>query len=213
MAAQRREAFTLVEMLLVMTIIAIMIAILVPSVPSIVGAYRANMSQVLMGQLSTGVDAYRRVYGDYPHDTVWWNGTRLEGEGPGYGDCEYLRSQGYESLYLALQGPDGAGWGPTAGDPGILQFGPVPISPGNVGRDADTGRRHFTDGFGRPVLYYKARPGSVHPDINADRPPLSTRYIYLVNQNLWRDQRGADELPFGPNKFGSIVPAKAVTAA
>lgn len=187
-----RTRFTLWELLLLCFVTALLFALLMP-VRSCLFHNGIHLDHVILNQLSFAVDEYHRVYGAYPHDTMWWTGSSLTS---GDRDCEPDQAQGYDSLYLALQGPDGKGWGPTAAAPGIRQFGPIPESPGFVRTNSLTGRPHFVSPAGRPVLYYKARLASPYPDIAQDRPEMDTRYLYPVCRKAWENpasQRGANE--------------------
>jgi len=208
----RMPAFTLIELIIVMSIIALLILIFIPQIPAIMSWYRVHLSHVVMTQLEFGVEEYRRVYGSYPDDLVYWNSTRMMAEG--YGETSHFHTQGYESLCLALQGPDGTGWGPTEDFPGVKEFGPIPESPGYVGTTSinpqwspgalgkkdEFGmiiRTRFEDAFGTPILYYRARIDSRYPDVNDERFVLHNRYVFLVNKEMWWFQRGADELAYG----------------
>lgn len=189
----RARGFTLIELLVVMVIIIALIAIFVPQVPAIMNWYRVHLSDVYMQQLTFGVDMYRKTYGEYPHDTIWWANGRLNW---GTHDVEYLSSQGCYSLYLALQGPDGAGWGPSEKSPDVTEFGPIPESPGFVGKNISNGRTWFEDPFGRPILYYKARVDSKYSYLSTNYDDRQYRYVQLTNRDAWK-QRGADDLPYG----------------
>jgi len=206
------KGFTLIELIIVMSIIALLILIFIPQIPAIMTWYRVHLSHVIMAQLEFGIQEYKRVYGDYPHDLLYWNHKTMRADG--YSDNAYLQTQGYEGLYLVLQGPDGAGWGPTDEFPNIKEFGPIPESPGFVGttsvdtryvpgamgKEDEFGmitRPQFEDPFGRPVLYYTPRIDSRYPDINEDRHITNIRYWFLCNQQAWHFQRGADEVDYG----------------
>jgi len=194
-----REGFTLIELIIVMSIIALLILIFVPQVPAIVRWHRVHLSKVVMTQLEFGLDEYKRVYGEYPHDLVVMhaNGKRMLNSITDSGQCTYLSTQGYYGLYLTLQGPDGTGWGPTADFPGVKEFGPVPESPGFVSRDLKYERPFFEDPFGRPILYYSARMDSHFPYLNSGQASWKHRYDYTVNHTQWRYGAGASNLQRG----------------
>ena len=215
------HGFTLIELIIVMSIIALLILIFVPQVPAIVSWYRVHLSRVIMKQLEFGVEEYKRTYGEYPLDLYRMhadhkrllNGLTDTGGWTDPGACHYGNAPGYYSLCLILQGPDGNGWGPTEDFPAVKEFGPIPESPGFVKRDLRYERTYFEDPFGRPILYYLARMDSKYPDISVDKSHfvLSTRYIYLINDNAWEHggtagaQRGADELAYGTGIMVSDV--------
>lgn len=207
----RHAGLTRLEILLIIVAILLLVAVVVPQLAVVWPHHRSHVSRVIITQLEFGVEEYRRVYGVYPHDTVWWNPAAgaLEGLGPGYAPCEYRRAQGYESLYLALQGPTGSGWGPTAAAPGVRLFGPIPESPGFVGHDPTTGRPHFECPFGRPILYYKARTAGP-PTISSAFAPGDGRHAYEVCHKAWENadrQRGVDEPAGAPYVFQPSSPS------
>jgi prepilin-type N-terminal cleavage/methylation domain-containing protein len=211
----RRHAFTLIELLVVISIIALLILIFVPQIPAIVTWYRVHLSKLLMKQLETGVEQYHQVYRYYPGESL-----ALDGRGR-LKEVGWHESGGFYSLYLALQGPDGAGWGPTEDEPGIKEFPPVLESPGFAdvdrinprwspnawGKPDQYGMRTrslFVDPFGRQVMYYQAHLDSKHPDISSSPYATQLRYNYAANRGAWQDgmeQRGADEVTFGGNFY------------
>jgi len=177
-----RRGFTLIELVIVMGIIAMLILIFVPQIPAIMSWYRVHLSKVIMQQLIFGTDEYKRVYGDYPSEKLNWS------ESGGLVDFG-LDTPGHP-LHLALQGPDGNGWGPTTDNPGIKEFGPIPESPGFVGKDLSRELPKFEDPFGRAILYYKAHLDSQYPDISSSG---ALRYSWGPNSREWTGQRGANE--------------------
>jgi len=212
------SAFTLVELMIVMVIIGFLLAILLPEVAPLINAFKVMRSRWELETLCTGVDKFKQVYGEFPHDTIWWDtaktpslrGYPISSAGAAdFRDPEYLKTQGDFSLWLSLQGPEGLGWkrgtgtdpvGPLGAGSGKKDFGPFPESPSNVGVDQSSGRRRFVDPFGRPVLYYKARL-SWNEDISGSIGTSNLpRYIYQVCQSYWSprvEQSGANESSTG----------------
>jgi len=209
--AGKSKGFTLIELIIVMSIIALLILIFVPQVPAIVRWYRVHLSRVIMNQLAFGVEEYKRTYGEYPQDLIRMHadGKRMlnwvtdTGTWTDPNACHYGNTQGSYSLYLILQGWDGNGLGPTEDFPAVKEFGPIPESPGFVGHSLSSGRPFFEDPFGRPIMYYSARMDSQYPTINQGNV-WRHRYMELSSQGAWKDamkQRGADEQSFGTSNY------------
>ncbi len=199
--ASERPGFTLVELILVMAIISLMILILAPTVPQVLTQYRVNVSKTLLATLSTGVETYKHVYGEYPPQ----NGHLVNGQFLLNG-VYWQNTQGYQSLYFAMQGPGGLGWGPHLAEAypnpppdvdykAVLEFGPYPPSPANVGTDR-FGYWMFEDAFDNPVCYWKANMSSFaehHWPLTDGAEYGHGRYSYNINHHAALGQKGADE--------------------
>lgn len=66
--ACRERAFTLVELLVVITILALIAAFAAPRVFKALGGARTDAARVQIETLSTGIDLYRLEVGAYPPD-------------------------------------------------------------------------------------------------------------------------------------------------
>ena len=208
---ERRGAFTLIELLVVMSIIALLIVIFVPQIPGIMNYYRIHVTRSIVLQIETGANQYEQVYKAYPYDIARiGNNGRLVNQDSDYGmgenQASYLNAQGYTSIHLMLQGPDGTGWRPAAAPlDKVRSFGPVFDSPGFSYNPASGGKPYFVDPFGRPILYLRAKMDSQFEDITVTNGHFitSTRYLYLNNRDQFEGggtgspQRGANELPYG----------------
>ena len=64
----RRSAFTLVELLMVVTIIGILVGLLVPAVMFAMRSVKANAIAMEVSTLANAIDQYKNKYGDYPPD-------------------------------------------------------------------------------------------------------------------------------------------------
>ena len=200
----KRRAFTLIELLVVMSIIALLIAIFVAKIPSILNYYRVSVSKSVVQQVCMGVDDYARVYdGAYPFDlarmntskTRLVNGDTDTGSWGGADVADYGNCQGSTSIHLMLQGPNGQGWGPSSTYPKVRSFGPAFTSPG-FSHLVSSGKSYFVDGFGRPILYYRAKLDSTNDFVTANYDGRKDRYCQLYNRDAWV-QRGANDLPSG----------------
>ncbi len=63
-----RQAFTLVELLMVITIIGILVGLIVPAVFYAMRSVKANAIAMSVQTLANAVDQYKNKYGDYPPD-------------------------------------------------------------------------------------------------------------------------------------------------
>jgi prepilin-type N-terminal cleavage/methylation domain-containing protein len=68
----RSVGFTLVELLVVITIIGILAAVAVPAIFSAVSTARSTAMKMELNSLETAVQKYQRKYGDYPPDFSDW---------------------------------------------------------------------------------------------------------------------------------------------
>jgi prepilin-type N-terminal cleavage/methylation domain-containing protein len=66
--SRRRAAFTLVELLTVITIIAILVAIIVPSVMYAYRSVKVKTISMEVAALEQAIQQYKNLYGDYPPD-------------------------------------------------------------------------------------------------------------------------------------------------
>ena len=100
--------FTLVELLVVMSIIGVLIGLLYPAVNAAVRASRVARTQAIIQSLTVGLEAFKADWGVYPPSNNDGD-DRLEGGPTGQG-------KGNRLMALALMGPDGKGWGVRAAD-------------------------------------------------------------------------------------------------
>jgi prepilin-type N-terminal cleavage/methylation domain-containing protein len=66
----RRRAFTLIELLAVITIIGVLAAFLVPTIGAVKRHELINKTQAEMAQVETAIDRYKAAYGFYPPDNL-----------------------------------------------------------------------------------------------------------------------------------------------
>ena len=153
--------FTLVELLVVMSIIGVLISLLYPAVNAAVRAAHVARTQAIIQSLTVGLEAFKGDWGVYPPSNNDGE-DRLEGGPTGQG-------KGNQLMALALMGPDGKGWGVKAADQTgatdwLLPFGGQARNAygpyfqqesGAVGYVKD-GFPGVTAGF---ILYYRFDPG------------------------------------------------------
>ena len=125
--AMRRPAggFTLIEMLLVISIIALLMAVLVPQIGAVVQAVKVKDTEHRIGVIHAVVEDYGRVYGAYPLSTspnpnmkatdsdAYPFYTYPSGEKASYifhHGTNLLHPFGGKFLVYFLMGPNGMGW-------------------------------------------------------------------------------------------------------
>ncbi len=154
--------FTLVELLVVMSIIGVLIGLLYPAVNVAVRAARVARTQAIIQSLTVGLEAFKGDWGVYPPSNNDGD-DRLE-EGPtGQG-------KGNQLMAVALMGPDGKGWGVRAADQTgatdwLLPFGGKARNAYGPYFQQESGAMGYVrDGFptygsGGFILYYRFDPG------------------------------------------------------
>jgi len=121
----RSAGFTLIEMLLVISIIALLMAVLIPQIGAVMQAIKIKDTHHRIGMIHQVVEDYKRVYWAYPPSTSPnLNMKPLDATGyppyhyPSGEPATYLfchggsGSQPFGGKFLVyfLMGPDGAGW-------------------------------------------------------------------------------------------------------
>ena len=193
-----RDGFTLVELLVIVTIIILLLSILVPAAGTAYRAIERSISMAYIHQIGSGVEFYRNDFRDYPPSAKGAN--------------DFLPDwKGSQILVFLLTGyTDGDGkadWGFQVVHEGRTRdFGPyngtdkLPMSTSSP--------RTFVDKFDNPVLYYRYDVGqSMYIAGHNDGGPADIseyarsggRYkrsdyllISMGADNEWRTESGAD---------------------
>lgn len=190
-ARPRGEGFSLVELLVVISILALLIGILVPALSNIRESSKRAASRSLLGTLEFGLQQYAEDFRRPDEDDAYQRTQVFRGLPPsGYVDSDYLggRWHGSQALVQALTG--------YRDDDGNAGEGFRTIARGQVyGPYVDSGKltiaqREAPDGTSRPVildsfdnvvLYYRFDPkaGQYHDGDNADDGPEQGINDYL----------------------------------
>ncbi len=190
------RAFTLIEMLVVISILTLLVTILVPSLSAAKMHARVAKTKTLLHALNTGLEMFhqdKNVGGDYPPST--WD-TTTAGDPNDTDDGSYI-AYGAETILWAMMGADELGTPgfqtPLHAGPGgfyeVNATGPLHqrsgpfFTPSQTAVDTieitTSGNEHaakvLIDPFHFPVLYYKADTSKTRSDPNA---------IYIRDHNL-----------------------------
>ena len=188
-------AFTIVELLVAMGIMAILISLIVPSVHSVRRAMKSAASMATIRLLDGACQVYHNDFNDYPpsRDPAYmdgatpWQGSEiltllLTGYGPDDGDDGSPRTGLATNVPTDLRDDDGQGgfgfrvlargkvYGPYSGAEKV----PVARSAAGIPR--------FVDAFGNPILYYRWR----------ETAPNTKVYIYYFDDNVFKGADPAD---------------------
>jgi general secretion pathway protein G len=105
--ATRRTAFTLIELLAVITIIGILVAIIIPTVSKVRGSARraqcaSNLRQIVLASISYGNDNRGKPPYSYMNESQWDNDPNRMLGSHGYKTCfaPYLGDQGETAAFL-----------------------------------------------------------------------------------------------------------------
>ncbi|HOI54457.1 MAG TPA: type II secretion system protein [Phycisphaerae bacterium] len=199
----KRKAFTLVELMLVILIIGIVMALLMKAGPDVVRNIKIMQTKNFLMTLEMGCQRYKEVFGSFPPD-----GAELPYEGgslwskaldsyskhwPTASNGSY-RGRVYRYVYVALQGPDGFGWSRSEHEVSA-DFGPILESGSShlgESRIGDIYGAAFLDAFNRPIIYMKAHTNprlfTDHLDSETGRP--NPRYCGSMLYTVWGGQNG-----------------------
>ena len=208
---QKRKAFTIVELLVVVAIIALLVGIMVPAVRGALDRAKDLAVRTQLASISTGLELFKSDYDEYP--------VSLDPLG--------IRP-GAQLLCDAMLGEDlrGPFVNGQQKNPYVKQEG-IDFAPYDP--DGSNGSYVMVGKWGNPILYYAAAPGAMvsdhitniyDEDDNADyvdslgsSNPLNTSfYEYITNrqvlppagQNLTID----NAVPYMPDSFILITAGK-----
>lgn len=154
--------FTVIELLVVITIIALLFALTVGGFTYAQRAAARNRTTVAMSAISSGLERYRKEFGEYP-------APQNPGDSIAIADKTYevgaatmlyqaLSGDGYDNIVIA-QAPADAGQATSNGSLEIEESKNVMLTdmPKEMYMERN-GRYFMADGFGRPFQYVKAVP-------------------------------------------------------
>lgn len=190
---RQRAAFTLVELLVVITIIALLIGLLLPAIGEARKGARKTASQTILGTLGTGLETFRaeqQVGGDYPPSRSDRGGTyadQLRVRTPYTSSGSNIEIHGAGLLLWALLGAD------TLGTPGFKTF-----RSNSTSWSMDTDSRYAVGDSGAYALYPSG-------DDRADQP-VHPRYGPYVELSRVQYTKNINIAPGGTPNFA--IPAE-----
>ena len=104
------RAFTLVELLVVISLIGLLVSLLIPTVSMALLTARKNATQKLLKELGMGIEAYHGDFGDYPRSRGFRTSDPADLQA-----ISGAMQTGAANLAYYLRGPAGNGWGTEAG--------------------------------------------------------------------------------------------------
>jgi prepilin-type N-terminal cleavage/methylation domain-containing protein len=184
----KRKAFTLVELMLVILIIGVVMALLMKAGPDVVRNIKIMQTKNFLMTLEMGCQRYKEVFGSFPPDGAEsgyaGGNTRLDPY-PAHRPLPDEQRRAIGALFPGLQGPKGFGW--SKEEHGIaVDFGPVLESgSSHLGKALIASNLQgdvFLDAFNVPIMYLKAHTNPrTHTDHLDDLPGGTVKKRY----NSW----------------------------
>lgn len=176
-SAGRGRGFTLVEILLVVSILVGLAAIVVISGGGLIGGAKARGTKALLERIRLHIEDYRSITGRYPPDGIDWPVRNAEG----------TEVKGIAALYHALTTPIETealvgGLPRTVKSPAVTKFPENELGPVD---EEYPGAREIFDPFGSPLHYdntvdgrFQPQSGEVHiPPVDEDMHPVDPRTL------------------------------------
>ena len=139
MSQRRNSAFTLIEMLMVISIICILMALLVPVLTNVQQRARVRAGRALVDGIQTALQRYYIDFDEYPPS----NTAGLTG------------AVDVSSLYVYLCGPNGRGIDTVQG--GITRHHDAYMSPPAEYVKRNSGETFIVDPWGTPIVYQNCK--------------------------------------------------------
>jgi prepilin-type N-terminal cleavage/methylation domain-containing protein len=183
----RTRGFTLLELLVVMSIIAVLVGLLLPTIAISTSIVRENLTKGIMNDLSLGLKAYKIDFNDYPPSRPYNAGDPASGK----------MNSGSANLVYYLRGPASSGWGmgggglmPYPGQKPTRTFGPYyQVSDDRISSQADGTPIGFLDRFSPAgvILYVKYDVTAAGYSVNDGGLPDATAKANYVDQTKFNE--------------------------